>query len=251
MPQNYGLQFETDFINYLNNKKFCQLSENFSKICKVIFTSISENDLIFAEHCDLSAKPDVKITVNGETHFISLKTNTAKHVHSEELEKFISKLILNNISKSTIDTIKKFHYGDGTLNGTGSIRMTYDELFPTMISEIKTANEELNEYNERMLNFVVNSVFVGNNPNLPEADFIYHGSLNFGIIVSRKQVIKHLKKRNYDYMRNLHIGPIQFHPYARYASFNERNPYKRNIVNFVWVNFVSDLEYISSHYSFY
>lgn len=251
MAMNYGIEFENEFINSINNKKFKELSENLRRILNIIFPALSDNDLIVAEHCDPSGKPDVKISVNNESHYISLKTNTAKHIHSEELEKFIGKLEDFEISKTSIDTIKKFHFGDGTTDGSGINRMTYDELFPIMINDIKNANEELNSYNEKVVKLVEKFVFIGNNASIPEADFIYHGSINFGVLCSRKQIVKHLRRRNYDYMRNLHIGPLQFHPYARYANFKERNPYKRKIINFVWVNFVQDLEYISSHYPFY
>lgn len=251
MSTNNGTQFELDFMNALNEKHFSELSENLQKVVKMIFPNVSSQDIVKSEKCDPYGKPDISIIVNGVAHFVSLKTNTAKHVHSESLNVFVDQLKNYNISNDTINVIKKFHYGDGTLNGKGEIRMSYDELFPTMISEIKIANEELNQFNERMVKIVDKFLFEGNDSSKQEAEFIYHGSLNFGVLCSRKQVIKHLRRRNYDYMRNLHIGPLQFHPYARYASFKEKNPYKREIVNFVWVNFISDLEYISEHYSLF
>lgn len=251
MSINYGKQFEIDFIEALNMKNYENLSENLKNLVKIVFPHICEGEKIYAESCDPYGKPDVKLTFRGESHFISLKTNSSKHVHSEALSLFVDQLNNFGISEETINTIRKYHYGDGTINGNGTTRMTYDELFPTMINEIKKANEELNFYNDRMVNIVEKFVFIGNDENKEQADFIYHGSLNFGVICSRKQVVKHLRKRNYDYMRNPHIGPLQFHPYARYASFKERSPYKREIINFIWINFISDLEYISQHYSFY
>lgn len=251
MSINYGTNFEDDFIESINTKKYFNLSENMKQVIKTMFPNVKEENQIVAEKCDPYGKPDIKVTIGDLSHYVSLKTNTAKHIHSEELSIFIKQLTNFNISSKTLDTIRKFHYGDGTLDGTGNIRMTYDELFPTMIKEIKEANEELNEFNEHVVKLVDKFVFIGNNESRPSADFIYHGSLKFGVICSRKQVLKHLRRRNYDFMRNLHIGPIQFHPYARYASFKEKHPYKRDIVNFVWVNFISDLEYISNHYSFY
>ena len=117
-----------------------------------------------------------------------------------------------------------------------------------MLKDFSVANEELNQYNQDVVNFVDKVVFIGNDENLPSADFIYHGNINFGVICSRQNVIKHLRKRNYDYMRNLHIGPIQFHPYARYVNGVGKHEYKRDIVNFKWINFIGDLEYIAQHY---
>lgn len=37
------------------------------------------------------------------------------------------------------------------------------------------------------------------------------------------------------YMKNLHIGPIQFRPYARFTDFKETHPEKRLVVAFRWV----------------
>ena len=243
-----GTKFEAEIISNLNDKTYDQLSANLKNIIRNMFPDVCEHSLIKAEHCDPYGKPDVKITINDESHFLSLKTGTAKSIHCEAFSKFLAKVEEIGVSEKTISILKRFQYGDGTEDGTGEVRLTYEELFPKMVQDIKYANEELNYSNEKMVQFVDTLVFKGNCPEKPSADFIYHGNIEYGVIVSRQKILKHLRRKNYDYMRNLHIGPIQFHPYARYVDFEANYPEKREKTNFKWINFEADLYYISTHY---
>ena len=245
---NDGIKFEKIFISAVNNKHFDELSNNLQHIIKVMFPYTFNEGIITACHCDPTGKPDVKIVIGTEEHYLSLKTGSSQAVHCEDFHKFLDKVNKIGVSEKTISTLKRFQYGDGTEDGTGTVRQSFVELFPQMVKEIKDANEELNYSNDRMVEFVDILVFKGNYDEKPSADFIYHGNMDYGVIVSRNQVLKHLRRRNYEYMRNLHIGPIQFHPYARYVDFESNYPEKREKTNFKWVNFESDLYYISTHY---
>ncbi len=248
--QEIGTKFETEMINALNNKFYKDLSANLKNIIFNMFPNVDDLSEIKAKHCEPYGKPDIKITINNDIHYLSLKTGTAKAIHCEAFTKFLDKVKNIGVSERTISILKQFQYGDGTEDGTGEKRYSYEELFPKMISDIKFANEELNYSNEKMVEFVDILVFKGNYPEYPSADFIYHGNIEYGVIVSRTKVLKHLRRKNYDYMRNLHIGPIQFHPYARYVDFEANYPEKREKTNFKWINFEADLYYISTHYNY-
>ena len=229
---NPGLKVENELIESLNNKKVSELSNNLKHLIVHIFPNVQLNDVILAEHCDPRGKPDIKLSVNNEVHFMSVKSGQSKSIHAEDIVKFVDYLIDKNISQETIDTILMYQYGDGTTDGTGKKRLDYDELFPVLSKRIKKANEELNEYNDFVINFIDKVLFKGNFNDLPEADCIYHGNIEYGVVCTKRQIIKHLRRRNYDYMHNLHIGPVQFRPYARYINFIERNPEKRKISSF-------------------
>lgn len=248
MYNNNGTLAEQEFIKALDMQKFSDLNNNLKNFISIIFPQIDDSEVLHAEHCNPLGKPDIKVTFKGESHFVSLKSGTAEHVHNEQLTKFLKKIEMFHVPSFVMDTLKRFHYGDGTLDGTGDVRMSYEELFPTMISDIRVANDYLNESNDNIVNFVDTIVFKGNDESLPAADFLYHGNVNYGIMCSRKQVLKHLKRKNYDFMRNLHIGPIQFHPYARYVAGDGAHPFKRELVNFKWVNLIPDIDYIFNHY---
>lgn len=245
---NPGLKVENDLIEALNNKKISEISNNLKHLILHIFDNVNLNATIMAEHCDPRGKPDIKLIIENETHYLSVKSGQSKSIHCEEINKFIKFLSDSEVSQETIDTILLYQYGDGTTDGSGKERLGYDDLFPFLVKRIKKANEELNEYNDFLLRFIDRVLFKGNFPDLPAADCIYHGNVEYGVACTKKQIIKHLRKKNYDYMHNLHIGPVQFRPYARYVDFIERNPGKRSITQFGWVNLNADLMYISERY---
>ena len=125
---NNGFEFENEFINTINCKKINEIPLNIRSCLKQMFDGVEdENSCFFATHCDPRGKPDVEITFKNQKHYISLKTGSATIVHAENIDIFISKLEKLGISKSTIEIIKKFQYGDGTTDGTGTKRLSYEE----------------------------------------------------------------------------------------------------------------------------
>jgi len=117
-----------------------------------------------------------------------------------------------------------------------------------MKKEIAAANEELNANVDLVTQVVERCVFVGNiDPDKP-ADYVYHGDLRYGVLCNRKQIIRHLRHKGFDYIRCLHIGPLMIRPHARYADKEIKNEDSRNKVDLQWLNFFEDLKYISERY---
>lgn len=244
---NLGLIVESNIVKLLNEKKYDELSDNGKNIVSQIYSIIDDEEKIVCKKIEGRYKPDIYISYLGEEHFISVKSGNAEHVHMEHIDAFIKFLDENHISKKTQETILLFQFGDGTLDGSGEVRRSYADLFPEMQERIALANEELNFSREFVWKFIDCALFKGFSNSEFEADFIYHGSENFGVLVSRSAIRRHVIRKNYGFFHNLHIGPIQFNPYARYINFNGKNEDKRFIVNFHWVRLVSDLQYITNY----
>ena len=113
---------------------------------------------------------------------------------------------------------------------------------------IEEANKELNANRELVNDFMEKVFFKGNFQELGPWDYIYHGGNEYGILCSSSQIHKHLSRRNYMFIRNLHIGPVTFHPKVRYLEGDGMHPEWRTLVNFKWVNLTGDLQYISERY---
>lgn len=249
MKISKGLKNELAIIKAINGRTYDELSNNMKNLVDAIYDDIDPHSRFYAEKCDPRGKPDIMITLDGEAHFISVKTGQAEAVHAEDIEKFILFLREHGISMRTQKTIVYFQYGDGTLNGSGPVRWNYEELLTRISNFIQDANEELNKNKQLILDAFDRFVFKGNYKDLPEADYLYHGNPDYGCICSKKQIIKHIQRRNWKYMRNLHIGPLQFRPYARFTEFQDTHPEKRFIVNIKWVGMGPDLDYISDRYN--
>lgn len=122
MGQNQGFTVEKIFINKINNHKFYEIENIFQKILNKIDSSINNNDFFTAvkkEGIGLNKKTDVVIEKNGKKFSnISLKKGDGNSVHEESLDTFIKFLHNNNVSQVDQDLVKKFIWGDGSIDGS-------------------------------------------------------------------------------------------------------------------------------------
>lgn len=249
MPQiNSGLRNENEIINAFNGKGFRDLGNNLKVLAQHLFPDFDEESLFTAVKSDPRGKPDMTLTYKGQTRYVSLKGGADEQIHAEELSKFLAFLSGYGITEKTLNTLRLFQYGDGTLDGTGTKRLGYEELLPVISPKIKAANYELNLDKGMLLDLADRLLFQGNYKDLPPADAIYHGNIDYGASVSRTQIRKHLSRRSFSYYNSPHIGPFHPRPYARYLDFSDPYPEKRNIVNFKWIRFYADICYISGRY---
>ena len=109
-------------------------------------------------------------------------------------------------------------------------------------------NKELNANKQFVKAVIERCLFKGTWEGNIEADYIYHGDVNYGVVCSKAQIMKHVDKRTWEYMDNLHIGPIQFRPHARYINDRIKKEEYRWKVDFWWAKLSADLEYIAERY---
>ena len=180
MPLNDGILKEEEVVFELNNKKICDLSNNLHSFIRSLYGVLSEESKIYCFRSKKETeKTDFVIDYLGNKKAISMKSGRAEIVHNEILSNFISFLKKEGVSDMTLETICLFHYGDGTTDGTGDRRLSYQELWPILRKRIQLANEELNNNKEFVLNVMDHCVFVGaDNTNTP-VDAIYFGDKEF------------------------------------------------------------------------
>ena len=125
---NRGIKIEYELVNVFNNRKYGDLNEFHQSIVKRIFPNIIESDLIFSGICNRYSKPDIYIEVSNVRKYISVKSGRSDSMHFESIKDFIIFLRKFGISIQTQKTILFFHYGEGTLDGTGNTRIGVEEL---------------------------------------------------------------------------------------------------------------------------
>jgi len=251
MKNNYiiGHQKELDLINAINGKKFYELNQNLRSMINFMFGLVSETEVLHAQKCDPAAKPDFWVEVRGKKHYVSMKTGAAKVVHKESLSTFCSFLREHHMREEIIQKYCFYHFGDGTLDGSGSRRLSHDEILKQYPQEIHELNLGFNEDENLVIDLVMRVVFDGNNPLLPKAEFLYHGDINEGVICDRQQVFERLQRQDYSFFRNPHFGMIFVYPYARYIDFRDYDPKKRFFVSFEWVKIKEDIKYLSKKFA--
>lgn len=251
MPLNDGNLKEQEIIYALNNTKVSDLSNNLRYLMRSLFGVLDNSKIIKCYKVDDAFKTDFVIEYDGRKHNVSMKSGKAVIVHNEILCNFINYLKSEGISQETLDTICMFHYGDGTTNGSGSEqRKGYEDVVHELSSKIKSANKELNENMDFVLKVMNRCLFKGSKEDNLEADCLYFGDVDYGIVATKSQFIKNTKRRGFDYYDHLHIGHLLLRPDARYVGKEISSERKRNRIVAYWPKLREDVEYMSKRFNY-
>ena len=245
-----GFEVEEKLCESINNKTYYDLNKNLQYLVFYLFRHLNK-EIKFNCFCTKNFnKPDICISQQRDLKYISVKSGQCEGVHNEDLRTFIEFLKENKISDESIETYLLYHYGDGTTDGTGERRMNTIEVRFTYDDRIKKMNEEFNESKDFIKKFANRVLFQGVDPDAVKAEFIYHGDVDYGVFCSRNQIMRHIERRNWDYMQTcVHIGPFTLRPHARYARStynNVKHEDHRHIGSVNYPRFLQDLMYISS-----
>ncbi len=248
MHKNIGRLKEDEFVFALNNKRAGDLSHNLKHVLREMFGLFSEDEIVKCGLVDKFQKPDFYIEFHGIRKYVSLKSGRANVVAQEGLKQFLEYLRNWNLSVEGQKTLLLYHFGDGTMDGSGKKRLEYMDIMRILRSKIKSLNEEFNNNKEFVKDIIYRCLFKGTQEGNIEADYIYHGDINYGVVCSKEQIFKHIDRRDWAFMDNLHIGPIQFRPHARYSDKEIKNEESRWKIDFWWANLAADLDYIAERY---
>ena len=247
--RNEGIEREEALVKALDGKRIKNLNQNLQFMVLHIFKDEKNTSKLSCKLTDNYIKPDIVLSCNGKVAYISIKSGQAQVLHGENIKSFILFLRSIGISEETQKTILYFQFGDGTMDGTGEKRMNYRDTYNWLEKRIQKANLELNNRYETIEAVVERVMFQGVNPTEPSAEYIYFGDVDYGILVSKRQVYSHLKHKSWHYYDNLHIGPILLKAHARYADRQIVSDERRNKITCYWAKLAADLEYISKRYA--
>lgn len=254
MPGNRGILREDEFVYFLNGKKAKDLSNNFKNMLESLFGVVDLEKKVKCEKTLNYIKPDVVITYRRKRKAVSIKSGTAQVVHTEQLKLFILYLREQGISEETQKTLLCYFYGDGTLDGTGKKRYSQNDMCFYLKDKIKAANDELNKDPEFVKRFVDRIMFSGVDQEALKADAIYHGDMDYGVIVTKEMIFKHIASKKWNYFSFPHIGPLGLISGARYIhkkELTEEDIKRRNRVECYWPKFAADMQYIAKRYDSY
>ena len=246
---NSGKNYEEMIVRKINGKRINELSDFWSTNIKEIFNIIDENEIVNARVIGKSCKTDIEIYCMGKKINISIKTGDHNSFHQEnifQLLKFLSKL---GVSQRTINIIKFYHFGDGTIDGTGLKRMDVSEIKLKYSKLIKEANEEINK-REIIENVFERFVTKGVNENHQSIDYLYYGDTEFGYFVTPKELLQHALRHRCMFLTGLHFGPLNYQPYKRLLNSKKGLEKERYLVQIKWIGLLSDIQKIKLPYSY-
>ena len=246
--QNDGIKTEQQIIGAINGKLYSQLTPFMQHVVKKSFPAVDDSEPIVARKWYIHAKADIIIEFKGERKYISIKSGRAEVVHEEPIGSFIEFIRAHGISERTIETILLFQYGDGTTDGTGKVRKGYAEISEELSDRLAEANKEMFKY-DLVIDTLERCLFGTNDKYNDGVDFILFGCPNYGVFVSREDVLRYAMRRTYGGYISPHIGPLLIQPFMRDVEFKSQNQYKRDMVKIKWPRLLNDLEYLERKYS--
>jgi len=236
-----GILIEESLVGMINGKQLKEMAPYPKEIVKTLFPNSEENDCFIANLCNRFSKPDFSVWKGAKAMNISVKSGKSDSMGFENIKSFILYLRLKGVSVETQKTILLYHYGDGTMTGTGKTRLTYEQISSLLLPRIQKANVELNT--KAMINCALDRfVFKGAKGRVISADFVLFGGSKYGALYSQEQIRKAATRKRYYYSRSIHFGPITIQPYLRDVKSESAHQFKRETLQAKWHYMQSDLD---------
>lgn len=249
MVNNKGFEKEANIIFKLDGAKIKDLEKQERYLLRCIYGELEDEEKIRCETLDNMYKPDFYIIYKGVKKYVSFKTGNTATIHQEYLSTFIDFLKEEGISAETIEDFLFFFYRDGTIDGSGNRKMVIKEIVEKYPQRASRLNDELNYSKEFVKKCVMRMLLIGRDPNNPEVDYIcYWRDYDKPVVVNKRQIMAHLDRKEWNFMENPHIGPIQFRPHVLYKKDDAYRDKYVNRMDCWWSNFLNDLDYIERYY---
>lgn len=234
-----GFQNEFDICDELNKKRVNELNIMYREFINDLFLNAEDDDTIIC-HVDKSNKKyDIIIEIKGVIKRISIKKGVKNSVHVEEIASFIHFLIINQISKSSVIEYLKYHYADGTTNGTGKNRISISEYKIANQNQIDLINKELNK--SSILERAIDRFVLKGNISKESIDAILFGVKDDFIWIKKEDIKKIILSKKDIYSSAVHFGPLTVQPLDRCLNRNEKYEKKRFYIQVKWYNLADDI----------
>ena len=212
-----GFQNETDLISALSNKLYAELNDNLKKFISFLFPQVNNNDKIKCYSGMVGQKPDIIIEINNKRKNVSIKKGSGNSVHQEDIDLFMDFLTTLDISEEAKIELLKYHWADGTTDGSGKIRVSSAEYKAEHQKEIDLINSELNK-----------------------RDVVYYGTINEGHWATKDEIIKYMLNNKFA-INSIHFGPLTYQIWNRCLNFNPNTENRRNVMQVKWGSLERDL----------
>lgn len=232
---NQGVLNELRIIDAINGKQVKDVGFLFQDLFYSFFKNINETDVIKACKGREFEKTDIIVKIGKQTMNISVKMGIKNSVHCEGIYYFLKFLKELKIPYFAINEYLLYHYADGTMNGTGSYRLSANEYKKDNMDKIDMVNRFFN--NPRNLEKIANRfIFKGTNDKNSLVDIILWGTPELFFWVTRDEVKDYLKKTFSLYMTCPHFARLSVQASSRSLNYSPNGKHRRKLVGVKWYN---------------
>lgn len=233
MKPAFGFVNEYRVIEELSLKKVKDIKENLKDMLYALYADLNEDDIINASHCEKGEKADMCIEIRGIKKYVSIKYGDKNSVHTEELKNFKRFILYNNCGWDIMEKYLYYHYADGTLDGTGSDRISVAEYKLTHSDKIAEINKVFNR--KKVLNEAYQRfLFRGIIPNGNTVDAILHCKNNDRLYATREEVFEYLHHKAYMQSSGVHFSRLFVQPLARNLNYSSKYEIRRHYIQIKW-----------------
>lgn len=242
-----GFQNELEIKRELDNKTIKELNPMYRSFIEDLFSNINDSDLINCIIDDSNKKHDIIISIKNEKRYISIKKGIKNSVHVEGISSFIHFLIQNHVKRNVVIEYLKYHYADGSTNGTGINRLSAEEYKKENQEKIDMINAEIN--NKDLLIKVIDRFILKGNISDKLIDAILFGVNDDFIWIKKEDIIKVILSKKDVYSSAVHFGPLTIQPLDRCLNYNPKYDKRRFCVQVKWYNLADDIiEFMNNRY---
>lgn len=229
-----GFENEYQFYQYLNGRRVGMLNPIMIELIYELYGNLDKESHIAAKIDYNQHKTDLMINVDGVIKRISIKVGIKNSVHVEGISSFIHFLIENKISKRTVIEYLKYHYADGTTNGTGEKRISVEEYKSQHQEKIDQMNAEFNQP-DFLLKCINRFVLRGRN-SLYKVDALVYGTVEDFIWITKEDIYEIILLKKDIYSTAVHFGPLTCQPLKRCLNYDTKTENKRFCIQIKWYN---------------
>lgn len=241
-----GYENEEEFAAYLNGKQVGRVYPNFLELLYKLYGYLDYKDYIECWVNKSKRKADIYIKINGYVRGVSIKKGIKNSVHNESISTLVSFFREIGISEDIIEKYLFYQYADGTINGTGKIRISSTLYRENHSKEIAEINEVFND--EKYINAFVNRFILQGTKSEYEVDAIIYGVVEDFIWITKEEVYYIMRKHLKDEVASLHISILTLQPMSRNLNYNPRYEVCRNLVQVKWYNISDDIIKVMAFY---
>ena len=234
-----GFQNEKQFCNMLNNKKIKELNPMLDGFISDLYGNLDGNLIIKCRISYSNKKYDIVLTIDDIVKRVSIKKGIKNSVHVEGISSFIHFLIENKVKKEYVINYLKYHYADGTTNGTGRNRISVNEYKLTHQQEIDELNKVLN--NEELLGKAVERFIIRGNISDKEIDALIYGTVNDFYWIKKEDIYKIILCKKDIYSTAVHFSSLTVQPLDRCLNNNHKYEKRRFCIQIKWYNLIDDI----------
>ena len=239
MEKINGFHNEYQFVAYLNHRKIKNCHPLFQELLYDLYSDLDGNDEIVAWKNRELQKTDFFIKINGIIKRVSLKCGIKNSVHSEPISEFTHFLIENKISRDTVISYLKYHYADGTTNGSGKVRIPIEEYKKEHQDEIDAINVEFHQ--AHILEKMVQRFVLRGRNSKHEIDVLVYGTIHDFMYLKNEEIKNIICNYQNNYSTAVHVGPLTIQPILRNLNHDSKYDRKRFMVQVKWYGLHDDI----------